>query len=342
MAKRSAAVPIMQQEADAGNTVDETELAPENPEAPVVVEGAPEGGAAPAADAAAKPAVAKAPIPHERFEEVNGRMKKAEQEATELRDRWARMDERRKQAQEIEERARATADAAKLQAQRPDPDVDPQAARIWDLEQRLGQVTQVLPQLQQNFQQTTQQYAADREQQQLNQWEANDVARVTAMNPDYAAARDYLQQKRVGHYMSMGHDQASAQQLFNLERAAYVRQCATNGKSIAELAYSFAKELGYPGPQAQQAAPNGNGAAHANGAPNGAQRITQLQNGQKVQGLGGKVPSAESDSTSNIKMMNAGQFAEWLETMNEEQFIAKMNTDPKLREAVNQKYQELG
>lgn len=339
MAKRSAAVPIMQQEADAGNTVDETELAPENPEAPVVVEGAPEGGAAPAADAAAKPAVAKAPIPHERFEEVNGRMKKAEQEATELRDRWARMDERRKQAQEIEERARATADAAKLQAQRPDPDVDPQGARIFDLTQRVEQLTQQVPQLQQNFQQTTQQFQQDRALNELRSWTQNDINRVKTVHPDYDAAYNHLRQTRIDLNVKLGYSPEAAAQMWNLEELAYTQQARQNGVSIAEFGYAMAGAVGYQPPQA---APNGNGAAHANGAPNGAQRITQLQNGQKVQGLGGKVPSAESDSTSNIKMMNAGQFAEWLETMNEEQFIAKMNTDPKLREAVNAKYQELG
>jgi hypothetical protein len=333
MAKKgsAAALPIMQQEAEAGNAIDETELAPENPDAPIEVP----GGEAPAT---AKPTEATPAKPKTESETVPiSRLNEVISERNKLREDWARLDERRKLADQITKQAEDTAAAARLQAQRPDPDVDPQGAALFDMRQEVAALKAQVPQLQQNYQQTTQQLAIDREQQQLNQWVNNDVARVTAAHPDYAAARDYLAQKRVGHYMAMGHDQNAAIQLFNLERAAYERQCATNGTSIAELAYKFAQDLGYQSPQA-----NGNGHTQANGAPNGQARIAQLKNGQAMQGLGGKVPSGESDPNANIAAMNAAQLAEHLATMTEEEWTAKMNADPKYRAAMNQKFAELG
>jgi len=331
-----AALPIMQQEADAGNTVDETELAPENPDAPAVdtTQAAPaaEGAAAPTTEKP-KPATEDRMVPIARLNEVIN-------ERNQLRESWARLDERRQLAQQLESQAQQTAEAARVAATRPDPDVDPQGARIWDLEQKLTQTMQAIPQLQQNFQQTAQTFQQQQAQLQMQQYENMDVQRAVAAHPDYMSALGHLKEVRVGLNMKLGYSREQAEQLWNVETRAYVAQAMQNGTSATEYAYEMAKLTGYQGSQI-----NGNGTAAAqptNGAPNGAQRITQLQNGQKVQGLGGKIPATESDPNSNIKSMNAQQFAEWMGQYSDEEFLALLNTNAALRTAVNQKFVELG
>jgi hypothetical protein len=341
MAKKTgsaAALPIMQQEAEAGNAIEEAELQPENPDAPIEVPQ--EGANAGAKPAEAAPAETPKPkpenvVPVERLQEVI-------RERNDLRERWARMDEKAKIAAQIQQQAQATAETARIQAQRPDPDVDPAGARIFDLEQKLAQQDQKFQQFQNTFQGTTQQFNEHQARLQLQQFENMDVQRAMAAHPDYMNALAHLRNTRITLNQRLGYTPEQAAALWETEKNAYVAQAMQNGVSATEFAYEMAKTVGYQPPQA-------NGAAPANGATNGAARIQQLQNGQKVQGLGGKIPAADTEGYGNIDGMTAAQFDDWMNArwneggkFKEELMIQELNANPALRAKVNAKFNALG
>jgi hypothetical protein len=338
MAKKAgsaAALPIMQQEAEAGNAIEETELQPENPDAPIEVpqEGANAGAKPDAAAEAPKPKQADNVVPVERLQEVI-------RERNELRERWARLDEKGKIAAQIQQQAAATAEAARIQAQRPDPDVDPAGARIFDLEQKLAQQDQKFQQFQNTFQGTTQQFNEHQARLQLQQFENIDVQRALAEHPDYMNALAHLRNTRIALNQKLGYTAEQAAALWETEKNAYVAQAMQNGVSATAFAYEMSKAVGYQPPQA-------NGAAPANG--NGAARIQQLQNGQRMQGLGGKIPAADTDGMANIDGMTAAQFDDWMNArwneggkFKEELMIQELNANPALRAKVNAKFQSLG
>ena len=266
------------------------------------------------------------------------------QENAQLKEDWTRLDERRKTFQQLQDDATKQAEAAKVQATRPDPDVDPSGARAWDAEQRAISAENRAKAVEQQFQQFLPQYQQNAEVQQIRQWVQGDIARVKVAHPDYDAAYNHLRQTRIGLNMRLGYNEQQATALWDVEEAAYTRQAATNRVSIAEFAYDMAKVTGYQPPQANGAQqPNGATQQQANGAPNARERVQQIQQAQRMQGLGGKQSAAEEAPGSNVKNMNAAQFNQYLDSFGaDDNWMSLKKTDPALFKVIEAKFQELG
>ncbi len=284
-------------------------------------------------------------IAHQRIQALVEERNRVAQENAQLKENWARLDERRKTFQQLQDDATKQAEQARQAATRPDPDVDPAGARAWDAEQRAiaaenrakaveGQLQEFLPQYQQNV-----------EVQRIRQWVQGDIARVKSSHPDYDAAYEHLRSKHIERNSWLGYNPQQCAALWDLEEAAYTRQAATNGVSIADFAYKMAALVGY---QPAQATQNGNGAANggvqpAPGAPNARARVQQIQQAQRMQGLGGKQAAAEGDQTSTVKSMNAAQFNQFLESFGPgDEWMSLKKTDPALWKTVEEKFQQLG
>lgn len=284
-------------------------------------------------------------VPYDRFKEVNDRLKAAEdrerereRQTAEWREKWARNDERIRTEQSLADNARRAAEAARQQAERPDPAIDPQGARIYDMAQELAQLKQQNGQFMQQFQGTQQQIQQNEFQNRVAQFENMDVQRAMAMHPDYMPALTYLRNKRIELNQALGYSPEQAAAFWEAEKNAYVVQAMQNGASATEFAYKMATALGYQTP----AAANGtNGHANGSAAPASNQRMTQLQNGQKVTGLGGKIPAPAQDNLANLRFATQTQLQEHLASFaDEEAWLARMNADPAYRDLMNELFKK--
>lgn len=323
---------------------------PEPPEQPTepTPEPQPEGAAAPEPDKPAKPKPPKGSA-QERIQELVAqrdleREKNAglAEELTKQREAWARLDSRRQTIEDLQKQAQQQAEAQRQAAQRPDPEVDPVGAKLWDIEKQNAELRQTVTQFQQNFQGTVQQQQQAQAMAMLDNWVNQDVMRFQSAHPDYAQARDYLMGVRMNHYRMMGYNDQGAAQMWDAERRAYEVQAAQNGRSIAEIAYNMAQSVGYKGSQPA----NGNAAPQpsANGGtvPNGKERVQQIQQAQRMQGLGGKEPAGESEDYAALNTMTAQQFSEYLDKIGDEGLLELPKTNPKLHQAILAKFEQLG
>lgn len=282
-------------------------------------------------------------VPRSRLNEVISERNELRQKFAETQQTLARLDERGKTMRQLQADAEAAAQRQKQAAERPDPAIDPQGAEIFDLKQSLAELRTQVPQLQQQFQQTTQQTQEQMAIQRLANWEQADVARVSAIHPDYNAAYNHLRNTRIELNKALGYNEQQAAALWDLERAAYVKQAADNGVSIAEFAYTMAQKVGYQPPQA-----NGNGGTQPRQVtpqvmPNGKDRIEQIHRAQQVQGLGGRQSSAESEEFNHVANMTAQQFDQFLEKFGpNDEWTDIKNTNPKLWSAIQAKFIALG
>lgn len=227
-------------------------------------------------------------IPRARFNEVNDRMKRAEEEsrknaaeAQEMRERWARYDERFKQRGEAE---KAIADAARQANERPDASIDPVGAKLYDLDQQLTTLVQQDQARQQQMSEAEQ----NRELEQVNQYIINDVARYRGIKPDYLDAAEYAVGARLRLVKMAGWDDVMAARIVRTEALAYADKIRKSGGSIAEWVYELATTFGYR-PAGDAGAPaQSNGTANGS-APGLGQRpgptVNQLRNGQQASGL---------------------------------------------------------
>jgi hypothetical protein len=289
----------------------------------------------------------KAPesIPYPRFQEVNERAKKVEQELAEerranaeVRERWARIEERQKMAREAQENAERARQAAENAAKRPDPDLDPQGALLWDTRQQLEQERAARIQFQQQVQTGQQQINQQLNQNATEAYLNTEISRAQQKHADYFDAYNHLETTRIGHHMALGWNEADARQLWNLEAAGHIEAARRAGRSITDFVYQTAQQLGYQ-PK------NGNGAVRQAGAPqvlpSGGQRLAQIEAGQKVQGLG-RVQSAESKAQQDWQTMDEAQFATYIAQMDETKFVEMSDTRTPAGKAFNKRVLDLG
>lgn len=310
--------------ADAGAAPTPVEGKAPAPEAPV-----------PAEQATAEP-VEERPA-NERIRELVARSKAAEAErdaerqaAAELRERWARLDERSRQAKETDARFEEERQAAKRQAERPDPAIDPQAAELWDLKDGRRQDAERLAALERRLNETGQQTQASLQQQQMLNYLRDDVSRFEREHPDYNQAAAYAADKRKQFWVGLGHSEENARNIVQQETAAIVAAGVNAGRSVAQTVYGLATDWGY------KAEANGNGAAAAQ-TTNGVtsqEKLRQVTAGQAVQGMP-KTGAAAGDS-DNIARMDATQIA----AMSEDKFMSIMSTPAGAR-AMNKRMAEL-
>ncbi len=280
-------------------------------------------------------------IPYSRFQEVNERAKKVEQELdaerksnAEVRERWARIEERQNMAREAQQNAERARLVAENAAKRPDPDLDSAGARAWDAEQRAMSAEYQVRVLQQQFQNGQQQIGQQITQNATEAYLNTDIARAQQLHPDYFDAYNHLEAMRIHQHQALGWSEADARQLWNLEAAGHIEAARRQGRSITDFVYSTAKELGYQ--------PKTNGQVRQAGSPaSGGQRLAQIEAGQRVQGLG-RVQSAESDARQDWQAMDEKQFATYIAAMDETKFVEMSDTRTPIGKQFNQRVLALG
>src|SRR5215472_9496994 len=145
-------------------------------------------------------------VPIERMEQLNERLRVAEQRAQEAeiyRDRWAQLEARQKQAQEAVERQQMIRAQQELAKQRPDPELDPGGARAWDAEQRAIRAEYAVQQMQQQLGQFGQQQQAVNANNEMQSWLAFQVPQARARFSDYDTRVDYARAARTAWWSSV-------------------------------------------------------------------------------------------------------------------------------------------
>jgi hypothetical protein len=288
---------LLDDDAAAQEELKEPEQEPESPLLePVPAEPAP----AAAEPAQAKPDEAKVDqaIPYSRFEEVV-------KERNKLREDWARLDERRRQATEATEAAKRQADQLTLQSQRPDPTIDPVGANQWDLQQRIAQLEQLTSTQAQEFQRLQQTYGQDRQAQEFSQQTIAEAQAYTQQQPDYPDAARFLAKVRMDFWENVGYSPEQARQNVVFESQAAIAAARQAGKNWPDVLMNLAKQLGFQ-PHAA------NGAAAVQPTPAAASQagkvLAQVAKGQSMQGLG-RTSGAGNENSSRYATMTAAEVA---------------------------------
>lgn len=292
-------------------------------------------------------------VPYERFQTVaheRDELKRKVEEGEKIREEWARFQERSRIAREAAERQeaeQAQAAAVEREARR---EVDPQGVRLEELEER----HQALEQSLQYQQQQQQQQQVDL---QLGAWEAQDVGAAQERYSDYIPARDWLYQRFYDQLRAEGRSEQECINGGQLMRRYMVQEAAQTGQSVSDVAYAAACDLGYQGkhqpprvdiwkmPATATAYTYmrgrlGNG-GHQNvagtlqarmpeyaggGTAAARERLRQVERGQAMQGLGGRMPGAGGDGM--VDGISDHMSAEAIADMDEELFI-KYLSDPR-------------
>jgi hypothetical protein len=240
----------------------------------------------------------KEPRAERRIRELVEENRRYQQQLSEERERWARLDERSKQVRE----ARIAAEQAAKAAERPDPSIDPVGAQLWDTQQKLAAMEQWRQQQEQQFAQLQQGFTANQQEQQWQNWvmaEANNYSRT---QPDYMDAARYAVAKRNEFWAELGYSPEQAQQLTMAEANLVTRSAMANNRSFGPAIYKFAQWMGY-----QPANGNGKGVTPA-AASQAGRTLAQVAKGQAMQGIG-RAPGAGNEARSRYASMTAAEIA---------------------------------
>jgi hypothetical protein len=282
-------------------------------------------------------------VAYDRFEQLNERLKQTEQRLVEsdtYRERWARLEERQRQAQEAAQRMAEAEAQAKLAKLRPDAELDPQGARIWDNEQRALRAEQRVVQLEQQFQQLNAQGQVRDANFEMQNWLAFQVPQARSRFQDYDTRVDYARAARAAWWSSsfqlpdgrqvqlfspeMARDITAREELVLLQRAKEL------GIPVADAVVRLSDTWGYPqwlaqqqqavAPQNGQAHPGARQAAPGQLLPSGAERLQQIQRGQAVQGMG-RVASGETNAPTAWQTMSPLEFKTFVGNMPDDQYV---------------------
>jgi len=250
------------------------------------------------------PPVETAPrtVPLSRFQEVIN-------ERNQLREQWARLDERRRQAAEIEEAQRRAAAQAQ-QPVRPDPAMDPVGAELFDLRRAYGELAtrfneqgQALGQIQQGYQQNYQ----DAE---LNNWISHQVQQYAANEPTYMPVVNGFGNWRQEFWNEMSGGSAEfARTLIGGETKMVMQVSKAAGVNPGPILHKYGRviEAGLKALAAE--ARNGAAPAPTRAAASNAGRVlAQVAKGQGVQGLS-RIPAAGGEARSRYRDMTNAELA---------------------------------
>src|SRR5215472_1814448 len=285
----------------------------------------------------------------ERMDQLNERLKTTEQQLAEARqyqERWARLEERQRMAQEAAANAAALAEAERQRKQRPDPELDPGGARAWDAEQRAIRAEQGLMQMQQQFQQLAQANQTQNANMEMQSWLSFQVPQARMRFQDYDTRVDSARAARAAWWSSVFDLPDGRQiQLFSPEAAREItareelvllQRAKDLGIPVADAVVRLSDTWGYPQwLAAQQAAAQqqqqSNGqvrrAAQPQVLPSGNERLDQIQRGQAVQGLG-RIQSGEQNANLAWQQLSNAEFKAFVGNMPEDQYLS-MVQDPR-------------
>jgi hypothetical protein len=256
-------------------------------------------------------------VPYERFTQVNERNKALEKELADHREFRTRLDERQKLIREAQAQTEREEAAQRRAAERPDPGLDPIGAELYDLRLQRAQDHDVISNLQNQLNQFGQHYTSDQEQQQFSSWVTNEANSYHQTDPHYFPAAKYAADKRIDFWRSITPNgpPGLAEKLVEGESIMIARLAAQYGGKFAPAVAKLARDWGFaPNPPPQ---PN---AAPRQASPQ-AQRLQQVQNGQRLQGLGA-VPTGGNAAEGATQYRNYGPAD--IAAMSEREFMQAM------------------
>jgi len=280
------------------------------PQEPAPVQQADQGQPPPVqqqADQVVEPPNKTGVVPYDRFKEVNERAKAAEKEAADLREKWARMDERARQAAEGRQAAEQAREAARRAAERPDPAVDPVGADLWDMKTLLAQERAARQAEQARWQQTAQGLQQNQEEAQFAGWVNQQAQHYATQDPAYFEKATFAANERIEFWQQLGLAPEAARDIVQKESVLLAKIAQQNGVNFAPIVAKLAAKWGYQAPQQQ----NGNGqrlAVQSPQAQQNAARLETVRNGQRAQGLG-HIPGTGAEGATSYRNYTASQLA---------------------------------
>jgi len=178
----------------------------------------------------------------------------------------------------------------------PDSDEDPFGALQHSQEETNQSVKEIKETLEKSQQQT--------EAQQLQSQIQNLEGQFAQKTPDYYQAMEYLKQKQMSQYTHFGLSEEEAAQKFQNEAGLVVQAALRGNKNPSEVAYDWAKEVGYTA---------GNGQAKGQSASE--QSLNQVAEGLKNEGLsgaGGETKAGEM-TADTLSSMSEKDYSAWLD-----------------------------
>lgn len=267
-----------------------------------------------AAEGQQPPAKELGPVPYPRFKEVNEaktaaerRAADLERERNELRERWARLDERKALLTEASQSAAQQAAVQAQAAQRPDPTIDPTGAELFDLKQSLAQERQAREAMAAQFQQVTGSVQQTQQQQDFNNWVQFQAQSYAQQDPQYFDKAARAATWRTNFWTKLGMTPEKAQERVMHESMLIAAEARANGVNFAPFIAELADVLEIMAQRQNGQAQNGNGQRAGQ-----TQRLQQVQAGQRVQGIG-HLPGSGGENQGSYRQYSAAQIAQMSE-----------------------------
>jgi hypothetical protein len=239
-------------------------------------------------------------VPHGAFHEERERRKAVEKELTDLREKYARGDERLRL---LTEAARAQTAAPAPAAAEPPKVIDPKE----DIFGAYDQLKAELEALKGGVQKTAEETRQEREFTAVRNDYVADLNRFQAQEPAFADAFRFIAQTRAAELKLLGHPEEQIPQLLGQEELHLAVQARQRGVSPAEMLFAVAKARGFA-PKAAEPAPAPAPAAPAETPAQKAERVAAGQAGPgKSLSAAGGAPAGEV----TLEMLGAMSEAEF-------------------------------
>lgn len=260
-------------------------------------------------------------VRHGAFHQERERRKSVERELSELREKYARGDERLRLLSEAMTRAPQAPAAAAQPAPEPEAVPDPNEdifGYVKHLEKKLAEAVSGTQQVTEAQKRQAEEARAAEEERTIVGSYRQDIERYAATEPAFVEAYRHLVQGRVAELKLYGLSDADAIKQANADELAFVRAAVQRGVSPAEQAFALAKARGFVAKAPEPAAPP------APAAETPQERQTRLAAGQ-----------AASKSLSGAGGGPAGEITlEMLANMSEADFEAFATKNPRKVEAL--------
>lgn len=185
-------------------------------------------------------------INHGAFHKERERRKQVEKDLAELKEKFARGDERMKIMQELQAKAEKPAETEKVDEDpEPDPEEDVFAYIKWQ-QREMGRLREANTKTTETFEETRQQADAATEQAQMVQSYERAATEYAKTEPKFFEAYQHLLDSRHRELEFLGYtDQNERAQILHNEEMTIARHALANRKNPAEIMHGLAKERGF-------------------------------------------------------------------------------------------------
>lgn len=194
-------------------------------------------------------------INHGAFHKERERRKSVEKELTDLREKFARGDERLKLMQELQAKAEKPAESEKVDEDpEPDPEGDVFEYIKWQQREN-ARLREANVKTTETFEENRQRADAATEQTQMVQSYQRAAQEYAQNAPEFLAAYQHLLASRDRELQALGYgDENERRQILHQDEMTIARHALANGKNPAEIMHGLAKERGFA-PQAPESDP---------------------------------------------------------------------------------------